>query len=517
MLGYGVPASAVSTITYSIAFRLLYGTSSSSYSVVHEMAPLQVVKDGQTGAQGKTGRFYYYDGYFNSSKEYTATDHQAPYVAFDYETTITDATTGQEVTVVKTSYHMLVTATNMKDGSLIPPRPLNGASGIWEEFESSHIYLMTQVFFTAFAKLGSAVFSGDWMISQNGKPGITFQNDEKNVLSGIVNTRKVTLETLATLKNSDGTYKTANTTYTTLKSYYAESKLQKAIDQAVWAVENDATIDQLLAMSATSYQLFGVDESNPFKLFAPNIALDFLTGKGYLHDADIEGTINALTGIFRGTVYATAGKFTGEIEADTGHVGGFNISNGKLTAASGPLSLGPNGIEFRDGNGNVVDVSASSNVIAAFGASNIYGFDFMCAAQFSAKGAKKLNAAIDIPAGGGVFSGYVPVVTTFSNNITIVCDNNVSSDTNYTKHVRSGGVFLPIGNSQLTVTLPNKPANGTQYTIVKTNNGNTVVQTSGTDKIAVNTKYESAGTSYTLNSFARLVLTYYDEYWYGNI
>ena len=512
-LAYGVPASKVSTITAGIAFRLLYGKSS-SYNVVHEMAALQVVRDGQTGERGKTGRFYYYDGYYNSQKEYTATDHQAPYVAFDYETTVTDANSGQEVTVTRTSYHMLVASSNAKDGSMIPPRPLQNASGIWEEFESTHQFLIAQAFFTAFAKLGSAVFSGDWMISQYGTPGITFEDGEKEILSGIVNTRNVPLATLAKLKNSDGTYKTTNSTYTTLRSYYAAASLNKAIDQAAWAEKNEATLDQLLAMTDTSYQLFGIDENNPFKLFAPNIALDFLMGKAYLHNADIVGSINALDGVFRGTVYASKGKFIGEIVSEAGRIGGFNIETSNLTARNGSLNITPNGVEFRPSNGSVAWLGATDNVIAAFYSKMETNYSFACGAQFGAEGASKLNAAIDITK--GVVSGYAPVVTELQYDTTIVCDNTVKSDTNYIKHVRSGGIFLPVGNSNLNATLPLNPANGTQYTFIKSNQANTVIKCQGTNKIVVNQKYQDAGTSYTLSAFARLTLVYSNGYWYGN-
>ena len=129
------------------------------------MAALQVVKDGQTGTRGKTGRYYYYDGYFNSSKKYTATDHQAPYVAFDW--TDTETVNGVQTQVVKTSYYMLIADTNKPSSTYIAPRT-QAASGVWELMETSFKWLIAEAFFTNFAKLGSAVFYGDWMISQHG-------------------------------------------------------------------------------------------------------------------------------------------------------------------------------------------------------------------------------------------------------------------------------------------------------------------------------------------------------------
>lgn len=316
-IGYGVPASAVSTITSGIAFRLCYGTGSSSYSVVHEMAALQVVKDGQTGARGKTGRYYYYDGYFNNAKEYMATDHQAPYIAFDWTDTVT--VNGVDTSVVKTSYYMLVADTNKPGSTYIAPRT-TAASGIWELMETSFKFLIAQAFFTEFGKLGSAVFSGDWMISQHGTPGRTISSSEKSVLNGIVVTRNVALSTLAGLKNADGTYKTSNSTYTSLKNYYSDSQLQTAIDHAVWAVDNDVTHEQLQAMSSTSYQLFGVDEDNPFKLFTPNYAVDFLAGQAYLEDASLRGVlkVKALYTV-EGSVTTVSGTLMIDLEDSPGN------------------------------------------------------------------------------------------------------------------------------------------------------------------------------------------------------
>lgn len=315
-MGYGVPGSAVSTITSSIAFRLLHGTSSSS-KVVHQIAPLQVVRNGQTGQRGKTGRYYYYDGYFVSNKEYTATDNQAPYVAFDWQDTVT--VNGVSTQVTKTSYYMLVAETNKPSSTYIAPRT-SAASGVWELMETSFKFLIAQAFFTEFGKLGSAVFSGDWMISQHGTPGRVISTSEKAVLNTIVVTNNVSLSTLAGLKNTDGSYKTTDSTYVSLRNTFSVAQLQTAIDHAVWAVENDATHEQLQAMSTTSYQLFGVDQNDPFKLFTPNYAVDFLAGQAYLEDASLRGVlkVKALYTV-EGTVKTVNGSLQIDLEDSPGN------------------------------------------------------------------------------------------------------------------------------------------------------------------------------------------------------
>lgn len=162
---YGVPGSAVATVTNTLDLRL-QKLKDGTYTTVYQMAPIQVVKNG---AQGGRGRWYYFDGYFVSTKEYQASDAKAPYVAFDWEDTVTQ--NGVSTKVTRTSYYMLVANTNKaSDDTLIAPRT-QAASGVWELMEDNFKYMITEAIFSAFAKLGSAVFSGDWMISQYGNGG----------------------------------------------------------------------------------------------------------------------------------------------------------------------------------------------------------------------------------------------------------------------------------------------------------------------------------------------------------
>ena len=123
---------------------------------------ITVVKQGRTGSRAKT--FYYYaDAY--TSREYTATQNQAPYVSVDWQETVTE--NGQQVTVTRTSYYMLIADTNLVDNVYIAPRTA-AAAGIWELMESDFKWIIAEAIFASFAKLGSAIFINDWMISQNG-------------------------------------------------------------------------------------------------------------------------------------------------------------------------------------------------------------------------------------------------------------------------------------------------------------------------------------------------------------
>lgn len=114
--------------------------------------------------------FYYFAGEFNDETEYTSTAHEAPYVSYTYKESVTIG--GVATTIDKTQYYMLVAETNrLASGSssiLVTPQDTE-ADGIWELMTSDFKYIIAQAFFAEFAKLGSAIFCGDWMISQWGR------------------------------------------------------------------------------------------------------------------------------------------------------------------------------------------------------------------------------------------------------------------------------------------------------------------------------------------------------------
>ena len=110
--------------------------------------------DGKDGVAGQNGKFYYYGGEFVSGTEYYSTTHKAPYVS------VTDNSTNVPVT----RYYILVADTNLQGGVYVAP----GNSEVWEQVSSMGSYLMTEVFMAKFGKIASAVFCGDYMLSQYG-------------------------------------------------------------------------------------------------------------------------------------------------------------------------------------------------------------------------------------------------------------------------------------------------------------------------------------------------------------
>lgn len=386
-------------------------------------------------------------------------------------------------------------------------------SGLWNgtgDFKLSftgEIYLYMLILSTD--KVESLTYKYRTLFEQSDKlVNIAAQNFDKdgNVLaeSQIITTSKYN-ELISQRFNDDGTLKVTSGLVTTNdfdtwkdSSDGLKGLLDKKLDvetfTGMFAVAVDADTKIVTSAEVSAFVTKDADgklESGVY-IGADNIKLEGLVtaNKGFQIDTD------------------------GSMKATSGTIGGFTIGEKNLTATSGALNIMPNGIEFRDSAGNLAYLGSENNIIGAFFAKATYGFTFACGAQFGAEGATKLNAAIDIAKGS--VSGYKPVVSALSADTTIVCDNDVTQDTTGVKHVRSGGVFLIMGNSTFGCTLPQTPENGTQYTFVISHNGFTL-NAQGSNKICIDTDYSYSKTSYTLESHGILTLIYYDGYWYGSM
>lgn len=113
----------------------------------------------QNGSRGRVGRFFYYGGVFDSEDDnvthsFIVNDAQAPFFK-DGENDNT--------------FHVFNYGTNgtytMADMYEIEPSFNNEP---WEVMTNDFKYLITEAIFAQFAQFGSAIISGDWMISQHG-------------------------------------------------------------------------------------------------------------------------------------------------------------------------------------------------------------------------------------------------------------------------------------------------------------------------------------------------------------
>jgi hypothetical protein len=123
---------------------------------------------GDEGARGKVGRFFYFGGTFNPQDNdpthvFVVNDAQAPY--FEHSETVT---TQSGTTTIK-RYHVFNYETN---GSYTMSHmwaiSSNWNNKPWEVMTNDFKYLITEAIFARFAKLGSFIVSGDWLISTNG-------------------------------------------------------------------------------------------------------------------------------------------------------------------------------------------------------------------------------------------------------------------------------------------------------------------------------------------------------------
>ena len=136
---YYIPQTTVSNLTTpkkSINFRyVLDGTVLATAS-----QPISII--GATGV-GKTGRMYYIAGQWDSSKEYKRTDDLCPVVYYG----------------TKWWY--------LKYGTDTGHAPADG-SDYWGEVADFGVVLTDAIFVKQFAQFGSAIITGDWLISLHG-------------------------------------------------------------------------------------------------------------------------------------------------------------------------------------------------------------------------------------------------------------------------------------------------------------------------------------------------------------
>ena len=241
---------------------------------------------GQKGEAGNLGRFYYYAGDWGSVDK---TKHSL--IINDRQTAYVRHTVGTEV-----KYYMCVGLTNVDEIYVSDPNTGAPNSDYWEEMEQLD-YLISKAVFSDFARLGSSIISGDWMISHY---GTLYHLEDGAVISYPID---------------------ANT---------------------------DVEISGIHYTSENAYEKFEAEhpnephltEENGYINFVPTYALDMLNGKTYQNDAVIRGTVYADNGRFSGEVNATSGSFKGTVDATDGVFRGTIYADdgeftGKVHATSG--------------------------------------------------------------------------------------------------------------------------------------------------------------------------------------
>jgi hypothetical protein len=143
----GAPSSTSGYITVEAT-----GTYGGKTYTARGSITVDPLRRGESG-NGKPSRFYYYAGEFNSSNTgtYTCSNTQAPYFKYN------------------DNYWMFKSETETFTGKTVSEiQALYGAPAentYWTQMQSDFKYIISEAVFSDYAKLGTAIFSGDWMLS----------------------------------------------------------------------------------------------------------------------------------------------------------------------------------------------------------------------------------------------------------------------------------------------------------------------------------------------------------------
>ena len=304
-----------------------------TYSAVGYL-PIAPLKQGATGGSvGSLGKMYYYAGVYASTKTYSLTATQAPYVLYN------------------NNFFMLDNAAN--SGAAINVRNVTPADGgnPWTQMASEMKYYIAEAMFANFAKLGSAIFNQDYQLSQYGSflgyggteypitSSSYYQYADENNMLGVIDTYLHRSTGISTVSN--GSYDEEITRCSVSLASYTEKrymleiqcdadtnrqveiKLTKSYDywdEYVYAVisDSDRHVYQFSVPDAGTYKLYykqhGVVTSNPkitYSMvsecaFRPNMFVDYLQGllysnKGVFDEGTFrKGTFTDMTAV-RGT------------------------------------------------------------------------------------------------------------------------------------------------------------------------------------------------------------------------
>lgn len=266
-----------------VTFTLGITDGTSTYQALVTIALIGSIEGG-VGQRGKVGRFFYYAGTFdstNTTKRFVINDAQAPY--FDY---VKDGQTRYAVydpeEIPSGGSLPMSQMTPLSQG--LPDLETTGTS--WEVMTNDFTYLITEALFAAYAKLASAIFNGDWMLSQYGRPSRVITAQEKQLVYFFVQVDgQYPVSTLSTLL-------TDTALWDEYVGYgYSDDEIEAVADVCIWAMNAMPTASDadrynaIETLTDTSYTLFGVEPTNLFSVFSPNIALDYLKGDAYFNKA----------------------------------------------------------------------------------------------------------------------------------------------------------------------------------------------------------------------------------------
>ena len=301
---------------------------------------------GVPGSKGDTGPICYPAGLYDSTKTYTGTTTSIPVVLFN------------------NIYYRLKVI-----GSITGISPTDSTK--WEAFNMLE-YVFTKILFSDFGKMASAIFSKDFMFSQQGTinvpvfkwgnstpatpSGGTYANPIPSGWSNIISSGSGNLYYSIKKFSTDGSEDTAWSSPVWMTNSSSYQLLYSAIDSPTdpntstseWSssIITGAkwfAISSYVAGSWGKYVVYKVMSTFGYENFSgglrsndafiPNIAINFLTGLMKAKNVDLTGTINALSGMI-GLFNIFGGDIVGSIPSGTSLLERLRLSINSIPSLS---------------------------------------------------------------------------------------------------------------------------------------------------------------------------------------
>ena len=285
--------------------------------------------NGNTGPAGHVGRFFYYDGTWDDTKDYAFEKTQAPFVkryctingvTKDYFFMLDYAAypSYQQSDVTRYSQDEDPADSEYRDG-----KP-------WSLMSSEQQYYIAKAFFGDYAQFGSFIINGDWMLSTNGRiygtkdnpstPDYTYFDPlfinggtkvaaQSTWISGTSWTNLTVVRMRANksykLKLTGRTLNANTTLY--VQIYYSSSDYKEltitgtdtqtvgTTDLAPYIPSNSGLFTIRARSSSSTVQCYvnNYQITADFATFTPTYAVDGMTGQVYLNDAHVNGDVMA--------------------------------------------------------------------------------------------------------------------------------------------------------------------------------------------------------------------------------
>lgn len=306
------------------------------------------------GEQGTTGRMYYMAGKFNdpmpASGYYELTDQLCPVVYYK----LSDGTDSWWYLKAGTAYSTDVP--NIDDQT------------VWGRVQDYAVVLTEAIFVKEFAQFGSAIITGDWLISVHGtidgsaeagsveepayypsgssNPTYVYFDSVRPTASEVLVSSDVSLSSSYTNITGKFSCDAARTNIfvvggSSCDAYvYLYDYTSNTMAGSVYRVQSGSTVAIRVNLSSKGHEYYikaygsGTISYISVVPFIPNYAVDLKTGASYQQNAYIKGEIHATSGTFTGKVEADSGYFKGSFYTPALEITSSNFSTYHVQAES---------------------------------------------------------------------------------------------------------------------------------------------------------------------------------------